>query len=208
MNQDPKETQEITTLSQSSEPIRGDALLLEGDASEVTVFTQYYVATRASLRAYLATLLKDDAACEDCMQEAVLVMWKKREAQWELEDFRKLAFTCARFKALSWLKKNKPKNHLNLSPELSEKLAQKAANSADTAPEGRVERVNALRACVEDLPPKQKEMIKARYESSGSGELAALAKKSESKMSAIYKKLERTRAALRQCVESKMKALR
>ncbi len=175
-----------------------------GSAADVTVFTQYYLQTRAALRAYLGTMLFNDAACEDCMQDAVLVVWNKRQKHWQVEDFRRMAFTCARFKALSWLKKHKPAQHLNLSPELSARLAQKAAEATEVHADQQLERIEALRACVETLPENQREMIKARYESLDADELALVADKQQRKMNAVYKQLERTRHALRQCVESKL----
>ena len=178
--------------------------LAGGSAEDVVAFTKFYLATRASLRGYLGTMLHNDAACEDCMQEAVLVVWNKRQEGWELEDFRRMAFTCAKFKALSWLKKHKPAKHLNLSPELSEKLAQKAADAASVAADYQLERIEALRACVEDLPSQQRALVKARYEEMDAEELARIAAAQNKKMNAVYKQLERTRAALKQCVERKM----
>ena len=175
-----------------------------GTASDVTAFTKFYLATRASLRGYLSTILHNDAACEDCMQEAVLVVWKKRREDWEVDDFRKMAFTCARFKALSWLKKHKPAKHLNLSPELSQKLAQKAAEASDFPMDYQFDRIEALRDCIAQLPENQREMIKARYEDTDPDELARVAKRQKRKMNAVYKQLERTRNALRKCVEIKI----
>ncbi len=172
--------------------------------SEEEVFANYYMATRASLRAYLATILRDAAACEDCMQEAALVLWEKRQADWSLEDFRKLAFTCSRFKALSWLKKNKPAAHLNLSHELSEQIAMRAADAEGMDTEAQADRMRALRLCVESLPKAKKAMVMARYESAHSEELTDLARQQGRSMSAIYKQLERIRTALRACVQSKL----
>lgn len=171
---------------------------------EVEQFTKFYMATRASLRGYLGTMLHSEAACEDCMQEAVMVVWDKRQEGWELEDFRKVAFTCARFKALSWLKKHKPASHLNLSPELSEKLSHKAAELSDVPMDYQLDRIEALRECVESLPENQREMVKARYESGNADALAALAKEQNKKMHSIYKQLERTRTSLKACVERKL----
>ena len=115
-----------------------------------------------------------------------------------------MAFTCARFKALSWLKKHKPAKHLNLSPELSERLAQKAAEASDVSAGHQFDRIEALRACIAGLPEKQREMIKARYEDADPEELARVAERQNKKMNAIYKQLERTRSALKKCVEKKL----
>ena len=66
---------ELSTETQGEGPFAGLAIS-GGTAADVTAFTQFYLATRASLRGYLGTMLHNDAACEDCMQEAVLVVWK------------------------------------------------------------------------------------------------------------------------------------
>ncbi|MCP5537499.1 MAG: sigma-70 family RNA polymerase sigma factor [Akkermansiaceae bacterium] len=172
--------------------------------SEASVFASYYMASRASIRAYLFTILKDAAACEDCMQEAALEMWKKRQADWSLLDFRKLAFTYARFKALSWLKKNKPAAHLHLSPELSEKISM-LITSADTSNNNiQTERVDALRECIGSLPTKQRELIEARYAKKHAEALEVVAIKQSLSMNTVYKQLERVRTKLRKCIHRKL----
>lgn len=197
----------ITENDSDSTSAESMGLTLRGEGNQgvdVELFTKFYLATRASLRGYLGTMLHSEAACEDCMQEAILVVWDKCRDDWQIEDFRKVAFTAARFKALSWLKKHKPARHLNLSPELSEKLSQKAAELSSAPVDHQIDRIQALRLCIEALPEGQRELVKVRYEESNPEALAAIAEKQNRNMNAVYKQLERIRTALRKCVERKV----
>jgi RNA polymerase sigma factor (sigma-70 family) len=193
------------STSTGKNEVEGGLAMPSAGGLDVETFTRYYLASRASLRSYLGTKLQSEAACEDCMQEVVLLMWNRCEGTWELEDFRRVAFTTAKFKALSWLKKHKPAIHLNLSTELSERLEHKAAELWDVPMDFQFDRIEALRVCVESLPSKQRELIKVRYETGNPNALVQFAASQGKKMEAIYKQLERTRSALRDCVERKMK---
>ncbi|NWK55016.1 sigma-70 family RNA polymerase sigma factor [Verrucomicrobiaceae bacterium N1E253] len=176
-------------------------LLQHAVEDDALSFTKHYLATMTSLRAYLGSFLRDHAAVEDCLQETCLVLWNKRQPHWSEEDFRKVAFTSARFKALSWLKKNKPAKHLSLSPELSERLAVLAAQADDSGDDHRSDRTEALRVCMDGLPERQRALIEARYDANQENALQKLSKQQNRTMAAIYKQLERIRTALRQCVE-------
>lgn len=168
-------------------------------------FTQYYLESRASLRAYLFTLLRDQNAVEDCLQEACIVVWERKQADWTLEDFRKVAFTCARFKALSWLKKHKPASHLSLSPEMSSILAKKSAEIKFHQDTGLQDRMEAMRSCVNSLSERQQRILNTRYaEAHSQTSLSELAKSLNTSTSAIYKQLERMRSALKECISNKL----
>ncbi len=186
----------------------GQVASCSSSRSEVIQFTQFYLETRSALRGYLTTLVRDHAAVEDCLQETCLVVWKKMEARYTLEDFRKVAFTCARFKALSWLKKNKPSDQLSLSHELADKLATKAAEQSIAEARGNDfhwQRQEALRHCVNQLSGSHQEIVKARYESSESDALAKVASAQNRSIEAVYKILERVRTSLRKCVEKQLR---
>ena len=169
-------------------------------------FTEYYLEARPSLRAYLYTLLRNHSAVEDCLQEACIVVWDKKQPDWTLEDFRKVAFTCARFKALSWLKKHKPASHLTLSPELSSLIAKKSAQIEFHQDTGLQERMEAMRLCIGALPEKQQRILNTRYGAADSSKttLSRLADSLNSSLPAIYKQLERMRTALKDCISKRL----
>jgi RNA polymerase sigma-70 factor (ECF subfamily) len=60
----------------------------------------------------------------------------------------------------------------------------------------------ALRACLDQLPPESKQLLRLRYDEGRSGrDLAALLRRSED---ATYKALSRLHAALRKCAEERL----
>ena len=87
-------------------------------------FSSMLIEVRPTLSAYLRTILRDSGAIEDCLQEASVTIWQHFQQNWDLEDFRRYSFTCARFKALSWLKKNKPSTVVFLNPEVAEQISE------------------------------------------------------------------------------------
>lgn len=162
---------------------------------KVRRYTEYYLATRPSLKAYLSSFLgANEAAIEDCIQEAGLVVWSKWDAEWDLDAFQKFSFVTGRFKALSWLKKHKPAQQMTLSPVLMESLA---AKSLEVQRDGRLDK---LKQCMERLTPEHRQILEARYEDQSSKAVNELAKKMGRSVDAMYKQLERLRTVLRDCV--------
>ncbi|WP_377136917.1 sigma-70 family RNA polymerase sigma factor [Rubritalea spongiae] len=166
-----------------------------GENDKVRRFTEYYIVTRPVLKAYLSAFLaSNDAAIEDCIQEASLVVWKKWDEQWDLDGFQKFIFVTGKFKALSWLKKHQPAKKVRLSNSLMERLADKTIELERDA------RLDSLHLCMEKLSPKHREILDARYVQQGGKAIGELAEKMDRSVGAIYKQLERLRTILRDCV--------
>ena len=201
--------QSATTADGSILPVGPDAIREQASGDLATSsrfdlsqkFTTHYLESRVSLRAYLHVFLHDEAAIDDCLQEAAVVVWQKVGADWTVEDFRRVAFTCARFKALSWLKKNKPNSLVFSEPDIVARLAERVMAGARSEPGRSEERIAALRRCLDTLEPGQKEIIDARYDPQGRASLAELADRHGRGLASLYKQLERLRTLLRDCVE-------
>lgn len=185
-------------------PVSGALDVFTPENAEVKKFTESYLAVLPSLRAFLFTIVRDPSAVEDCLQEACIVLWKKRNPDWTLEDFRKVAFTCARFKGLNWLKKNKPNLKTPLSPELTKQLSLKMAEQELRNKNNLTNRLEAMRNCLDRLSDTQRKIIQARYESDQADALANISTSLGRSMDAIYKQLERTRTALRKCIQQQL----
>lgn len=150
---------------------------------------------RSDLRAYLGSFLDSETDVEDCFQEVSIALWNKHQQEWTLEDFRRFGFRVARNQAAYLLRKRK-RTPL-LGPELADKLASRIeAMSEET--DAREARFAALRDCLGKLPQRHREIVETRY--SGSGSLKRLADTSGVTESSIYKRLERIRTVLRDCV--------
>lgn len=166
-------------------------------------FVQRCMELRLTLLAYLRGFLPDHFATEDCLQETFSVLWEKY-AETTGEDFRKLAFTCARHKALQWLDRNKVTRLMVVDPAIAQKIAEAAEQSADAIPSDvKDHRAEWLRACLKQLAPDQRKLLEARYGADSKSGLLVLARELGRKADALYKQLERLRVVLKSCVERK-----
>lgn len=171
-------------------------------------FSKLLQATRPAIRAHLSTKLRCREAVEDCLQEIALTVWQKYDEEWDEESFRRYSFTCARFKALSWLKKNKSNNLVMMAPEMAERLADRIeslGSGGDGEGNTETDRIMALEACVDAMPQRQRELLMSRYGPKDGETLEDQARKLSLSMDAVYKQLERLRTALRDCVEQRLK---
>lgn len=169
-------------------------------------FVQRCMELRLTLLSYLRGILPDHYATEDCLQETFSVLWEKY-SETEGEDFRKVAFTCARHKALQWLDRNKVTRLMVVDPAIAQKIAEAAVQSADAfSADVRDHRAEWLRACLKQLAPEQRKLLEARYGADSKGGLLELAKELGRKADALYKQLERLRDVLKSCVERKSRS--
>ena len=179
--------------------------LSSGSAEIAEEFSIRLIEIRPVLWSYLRTMLRDHGAIEDCIQEASITIWEHFLPEWNREDLRRYAFTCARFKALSWLKKNKPKSVVFLNAELAEQIGERIMNATVEGTEtSNEDRLLALDQCIDSLPESQQRLIRARYSNNSSMELTAYANDRSRSMSSVYKQLERLRSALKRCTEGKV----
>ncbi|BCX47986.1 hypothetical protein HAHE_18940 [Haloferula helveola] len=155
------------------------------------------------MRAYLMTIVKGREAVEDCLQETALVVWEKFDPNWNEEDFRRFSFRCARYKALNWIKKHESRGMVFMDPEVARRVCERVESLSiqERRSDGRVE---AIEACIEGMPQRQRALLDARYASSGCEDLARFADETGTTMAALYKQLERLRTALRKCVQTRL----
>lgn len=165
---------------------------------QVRKFVDFYLQTRVPLRAYIYGFLKNSEAIEDCIQETCIVVWDKQQEDWSLDEYQKFSYTTARFKALSWLKKHQPKKHVQLSPAMMEKLADRTRQVEQD------HRISTLNQCLDRLSTEQRDILDARYEAADSQALQQLASKLNRKVASLYKQLERLRTILRDCVRKEL----
>jgi RNA polymerase sigma factor (sigma-70 family) len=185
--------------------------LTGGDHARVARFTEYFAELRPVLSAFLVTRTGGDpSAAGDCLQEVAVVLWKKHDANWSPEDFRRYAFRCADIEARSYRRKchRLGKRIIYLAPDVIQALGNETQQqiAADPVPSRR--RLDALRLCLDGLDPAQRELLDARYEKDGVGKsVADIAKERGCKMEALYKRLERIRTSLQACILKRLKEL-
>ncbi len=185
---------------------------LTGDAdARVARFTDYFGELRTVLSAFLVTRTGGDpGAAADCLQEVAVILWRKHDTNWSLEDFRRYAFRCADIEARSYRRKchRLGKRVVYLAPDVIQALGNETQEQIDADPVPSRQRLDALRLCLDGLDPVQRELLDARYEREGAGKsLADIAEEKGCKMEVLYKRLERIRTSLQNCILKRLKDL-
>jgi RNA polymerase sigma factor (sigma-70 family) len=185
---------------------------LTGDNREkIARFSDYLAELRPALSAFLVTRTGGDpSAAGDCLQEVAVVLWKKHEAHWSAEAFRRYAFRCADIEARSYRRKchRLGKRIVFLAPDVIQVLGNETQELIAADPVPSRQRLDAMRLCLNGLDPVQRELLDARYEKDGAGKsVADLAKERGCKMEALYKRLERIRTSLQSCILKRLKDL-
>jgi len=161
---------------------------------------QQLIACQGTLYAFIASLVTDDSLADDVLQETNLVLWKKADQFTSGEDpgaFRAWAMQVAKYQVLSAAQK-RGREKLRFNDELIETIADDAAAVSDFADARR----QALRACLREMPDRQREMLERRYEPGASAADVALALGRP--VNAIYKALYRARQALIDCIKRRL----
>lgn len=147
------------------------------------------------LTAFLRTLLRAQADVDDVLQETNLVLWRKR-AEYDFErPFATWACRIAQLQVLSFFKSRGQKAHVSLSEQLLEELAEASRLQFEQADR----RCEALKQCVQKLPPSQQALLRSRYQQNIS--VSDLAEKHGRTPQALAMMLYRMRNVLKQCVE-------
>ena len=154
------------------------------------------------VRLFIATLHPDRSHVDEIVQDSWLVAWKKLDTfhytgEEPDEEFVRWLCTIARYEVLKHRKKSAPR--LVLDEHVIDKLAALQFEEAEYLEA----RHDALMGCIENLRPRDKELIRRRYETNASvHELADWIGRS---VDAVYKSLNRIRTSLLACIERTLK---
>jgi RNA polymerase sigma-70 factor, ECF subfamily len=192
-----------------SAPQAGPNLILcgaEGQSAECPISEEEFVALTVRyerrVRLFISTLHPERSDVDEIVQDAWLVAWKKLNifrynGDQPDEEFVRWICTIARYEVLKYRKKNAPR--LVLDEQVIDKLAAIQFDEADYFEA----RHDALAACIENLRPRDKAMIRQRYnENVPVDELASRIGRSAD---AVYKSLNRIRTSLLACIERTLK---
>jgi RNA polymerase sigma-70 factor (ECF subfamily) len=173
---------------------------LDVDSSDPNAeFLELYSHNYARLRYYLLTLMPfaDDAA--DVLQETSLVLWKKFDTYTSGTNFFAWACKIARLQAMKF-REQRGKSSVVFSDDLMDKLAEEAAE--DRFAPGNSLRY--LRQCLQQLSPRNQQLIQKRYEPGMS--VTRLAEDIGRTANSLSKSLGRIRGLLLQCIERRQAA--
>ncbi len=158
-------------------------------------------ALRLPLRGYLHTLIPDQTACDDLVQETLLFLWERRAEADESSSLKAWAFKVAWFKALAWRRDHQRERLVYFSEDILQQLAPMAEEiSGETD-----ERLAALRQCLARLSPEELGLLRLKYVDHGS--LTDHATAYGWKPNRVQKTLSRLRLALRHCVQKQLQSM-
>jgi RNA polymerase sigma-70 factor (ECF subfamily) len=173
-----------------------DELASAGRDDSYEAFVLLFARHEPGLRGFLRPLVGSWDDLEDVVQETCLVLWRKF-GQFELgSNFLAWACTIGRFEALKHRRSLARDRHL-----FSEELLALLADEGLAEAERRERERRALAACIEGLPPPQRELIERSY--SGTT-IQAAAQALGRSATGLYKALDRIRLLLLDCIEGRL----
>jgi len=159
------------------------------------LFLSLFLQNQRRLYAYILTLLPHRADADDVLQETSLVMWDKFDAGAPPGDFLAWARRVAYHKVLDFYKKSRRAED-RLGRVFLERVAEAAAEQADAL---RLDdRREALAACIEKLPPKDRDLLDRRFAKGAT--TRSTSEQVGRSVEAVYKALAKVRLSLLDCV--------
>lgn len=159
-----------------------------------------------AVHAVARRLLGDDAAADDAAQETFLAVWRSAGTYrgdapgraWIMRVALNKARSAARWRSVRrWLSLDAPAEGETGSPSLAEALPDPSPACDPAAERVRSDRAERLRAAVEALPPRQREIVLLRLEGLEVAEIAAAAGAAEGTVKAtLHQARARLQAAL------------
>ena len=153
---------------------------------------------RLRLCAGLWAVLRDTHAIEDIFQVTVLRAVSGAESLRDENHALAWARTTARNLAIDHIRK-----HSSRMTVLDDDVLDLLDAEMDHTDAGALAaRLDALKNCVEKLPPRSRSLVEMRYHEKCAGE--TMARRMKLSLDAVYQALRRVHLALRQCVEKEL----
>lgn len=162
-------------------------------------FFQLYAPIQQRMFSYILTLVPQWADAEEILQETCVAMWRDFErfdADRIDSDFFRWASAIAFHRVLDFRKKQ-ARSKLMFSDQFIDAVAEAAARHGDQIDR----RLSALRDCLKKVSPRDRDLIRLRYETPAAhGNVKAFAESLGCPADTLYKALARVRRQLIQCV--------
>jgi len=155
------------------------------------------MASERRIRAYIRVLLMDRDQAEDVFQEVCVTLLEKFDPHDPVEDFTAWACRVASFKVMELRQKHK-RNRLRFSDETLRAIADEAVHVVAEVSD----RQEALRQCLTQILPANRQLLASRYEQQESVE--SISARLGRTVQAVYKMLSRTRQALHDCINLRL----
>ncbi|QNN24118.1 sigma-70 family RNA polymerase sigma factor [Planctomycetales bacterium ZRK34] len=158
-------------------------------------FLTLFLAHQRALYAIILAMVPNASDADDLVQRVSLVLWQKFDTFEAGTSFLAWATQVARFEVLSF-RREKATGHV-----FNDALVNLIADRAQRFSETEDHRLTFLRACMQELGERERQMLTMRY-----GEdlrPRQIAERRKESLDAIYKILARTHQALLHCIRRK-----
>ena len=162
-------------------------------------FIQLLTSHQSRLYAYALSLLGNRQQAQDVMQETNLVLWRKADQFQPGTNCAAWMMKVAYYQVLDHRRKLNKQAIFIGDDEFLDKLAEEASDSSEVMEEQR----DALRACLEKLPDRQRDLVRRRYSEGAS--IKSVAQQIGSVASAVKQTLYRARTSLIDCARHHMR---
>ncbi len=160
-------------------------------------FIRSFTQSQRPLFLYLLPLLGNPADADEVLQETNLVIWKKRTDFQPGTNFLAWGRTIARLEVFRF-RRNRGRKLTFLEQGILESVAEEAEVIGDDTEL----RQEALSQCMQQLRPKDRELLQMRYASGSNGDKVAQQLKRPA--NSVYQSLGRIRRALMECVQHRL----
>lgn len=164
------------------------------EAGRMEEFAALYGAHQRAVVLYLSSLLPTQADVDDVLQESSVVLWREFSSFQSGTNFRAWAFRVAFNQVRAWRKRQQRDRLL-----FSEEFLSAIAEELNAEHEYLDRRLQLMTQCIENLPPRHRELLSLRYHHGLSVDL--LAEKFGKSIDAVYRLLSRIRTAVHHCID-------
>ncbi|MAT69718.1 MAG: hypothetical protein CMJ58_09355 [Planctomycetaceae bacterium] len=171
-----------------------------GIESREQEFLRLFARAQRPLHAYIVAWVYDSNVAADLLQETNIILWQKFELYESGTSFLAWAREIAR-RVILQHRRLTATGATMLPPELLEGFATSFSDAGEMEATDR--RGEALSQCLEKLPGKDRELIRARYAPGAS--VSAIAKQLDRTVNSVSQSLRRIRRALAECIRRNLR---
>lgn len=163
-------------------------------------FAWRYAGVQKVLYAYIFSLIPNANDADDVMQETAAALWAKAGDYDPEQPFLNWALTFARFQSLKFRKYSA--RHRARTAALSDEAFQALASLSEIPGKADVRRQQALEQCLNSLADGDLQLVRQRYEAKVS--IHQVAGNDERIAARLYKRLQRIRRSLGDCIRQQL----
>lgn len=168
------------------------------DMTPNETFLKLFLRHQGDVKAFLASVVRDRAAVDDLFQDVSLTLWQSFPTYDPARSFGAWARGIAAKKVLQAWEKSR-RLPLSFSPRAVQAVLDAYDRAEAEGPDS-----ESLRDCIGALTERARQMLVLRYEKAL--KLGEIARQVGSTLDAVHKLLSRSREALQECLDRKLRA--